>query len=105
MKVSDERLLITEYDQAARVTHLYLKEYCDESLPYPAMVADACRVAKEKIDRLLRANEVMKNKLEQMLEKQVVWESRSTKREITVQDLKEDISNTLSEVEKIEGGD
>lgn len=48
----DERRKVTTYEEAARVTHLWLNDYCDESLDYPAMVADACRTAKKEIDKL-----------------------------------------------------
>lgn len=40
MGVSDERLKIKEYDEAARVIDLYLKEFCDESIPFPAKRGD-----------------------------------------------------------------
>ena len=48
----DEKFKIAEYDQAARVIHLYLEEFCEESLPYPAMVADAAREAKKAYSSL-----------------------------------------------------
>lgn len=48
----EEKLKITEYDEAARVIHLHLNKYCDESLPFPAMVADAARVANRNINEL-----------------------------------------------------
>lgn len=48
----DERLLITDYDQAARVVHLYLDQWCDKSIPYPAMCADAARKVREAYDAL-----------------------------------------------------
>jgi len=43
---------IQTYEEAARVIHLWLKEFCDESLPYPAMIADAARQARRELDRL-----------------------------------------------------
>ena len=48
----EEKLKITEYDEAARVIHLHLNKYCDDSLPFPAMAADAARVANRKINEL-----------------------------------------------------
>lgn len=40
------------YDESARVIHLWLKEFCDESLPFPEMIADAARKAAKHIEFL-----------------------------------------------------
>lgn len=56
----EEKLKITEYDEAARVIHLYLNEFCDESLPFPAMVADAARKADKEIKAIKDENEKLK---------------------------------------------
>lgn len=41
-----------DYYEAARVVHLYLDKFCDESLPYPDMISDAARQARERINEL-----------------------------------------------------
>jgi len=41
-----------DYPEAARVAHLWLVEFCDESLPYPDMIAEAARRASREIDSL-----------------------------------------------------
>lgn len=43
---------IETYPEAARVIHLWLKEFCDESRACPDMIADASRMASKEIDRL-----------------------------------------------------
>lgn len=43
---------IETYDKAARVVHLYLKEFCDENRTYPDMIAEAARRAAEEIEHL-----------------------------------------------------
>lgn len=52
----EEKLKIKEYDEAARVIHLHLNKYCDESLPFPAMVADAAREANKDIELFQKQN-------------------------------------------------
>lgn len=41
-----------DYAESARAIHIYLKEFCDESLSFPNMIADASRKASEEIERL-----------------------------------------------------
>jgi hypothetical protein len=41
-----------DYPEAARVVALHLQEFCDVSLPYPAMIADASRKAADEIAEL-----------------------------------------------------
>jgi hypothetical protein len=36
---------VQKYAAAARVIHLHLKEFCDETLPYDQMIAKAARMA------------------------------------------------------------
>lgn len=43
-----------KYATSARVIGLYLKDFCDTSLPYSEMIADASRKAADKIERLER---------------------------------------------------
>lgn len=45
----NERVAIMEYDESARAIAVHLSEFCDRSLPYPDMVADAARKAAERI--------------------------------------------------------
>lgn len=43
---------IETYEESARVISLYLNEFCDKSLPYPEMIADAARRAETEICNL-----------------------------------------------------
>ena len=43
---------IETYDEAARVIHLYLEEFCDENRTYLDMIAEAARRAAEEIEHL-----------------------------------------------------
>ncbi len=43
---------IETYPEAARAVHLWLLEFCDESKPYPEMIADAARKASKEIEQL-----------------------------------------------------
>jgi hypothetical protein len=45
-------ILVSEYAAAARVIHLHLGEFCDETKAYPEMVADAARKAAAAIAEL-----------------------------------------------------
>jgi len=45
-----------DYPEAARVIALYLDKYCDKSLTYPNMIAEAARVASEVIKEYDRVN-------------------------------------------------
>lgn len=59
---------IETYPEAARVIHLYLKEFCNESLPFPEMIADAARKADAEIYRL-RVYKRMIEEVQQILAK------------------------------------
>ena len=48
---------IETYPEAARVIHLWLEDFCDESLAYPAMIAEAARRASKEIERLKKCLE------------------------------------------------
>jgi hypothetical protein len=41
-----------DYYEAARVVHLYLDKFCDKSVAYPDMIADAARKASARITEL-----------------------------------------------------
>lgn len=43
---------IKDYPTAARSIHLNLQEFCEEDMPYPAMITFAARCAAEKIEFL-----------------------------------------------------
>jgi outer membrane murein-binding lipoprotein Lpp len=49
-----------DYEEAARVTHLYLEKWCDTSLRYPDMVADASRKVRDAYDKLAAEIELRK---------------------------------------------
>lgn len=51
---------IETYEEAARVISLYLKEFCDESLTYPEMIAEASRRANKKINEQSQLIEKLK---------------------------------------------
>jgi len=42
----------TDYSTAARTISLYLREFCNEWMPYPDMIADAAQKASAEIERL-----------------------------------------------------
>lgn len=53
-KAENEKLLETvdKYATAARVIALHLKPFCDESLPYDEMIADASRKASDELEQV-----------------------------------------------------
>jgi hypothetical protein len=53
-----------DYATAARVIALHLDEFCDKSLLYPDMIADAARKAADKIASLTAENERMRGAAE-----------------------------------------
>lgn len=44
--------VVDKYAAAARVVSLYLREFCDKSLPYDEMIADAARKAEAVFTRV-----------------------------------------------------
>ena len=44
--------LIDVYTASARAIHLWLKEFCDEGLPYDEMIAQAARDAYKYIEKM-----------------------------------------------------
>lgn len=46
------RETVDKYATAARVIALHLKPFCDESLPYDEMIADAARKASDELERV-----------------------------------------------------
>ncbi len=55
---------IKDYPTAARSIHLNLQEFCEEDMPYPAMITFAVMCASKKIEFLReRIQELEKNNL------------------------------------------
>lgn len=56
-----------DYPEAAIVIHLWLKDFCDESLPFPDMIAEAARKASKRIEQLEKGvkalNEIYKERV------------------------------------------
>ena len=48
------RETVDKYATAARVIALHLKPFCDESLPYDEMIADAARKASDELEQVKR---------------------------------------------------
>lgn len=59
--VQEEEIQL-DYPAAARVIALWLKEYCDENLSYPNMIAECARRASKEISRLKSELEELKRK-------------------------------------------
>jgi ketopantoate reductase len=55
-----EREKVKRYAQSARTIALWLDDYCDATLPYPEMIADASRKAATEIDMLEKEVRTMK---------------------------------------------
>ena len=53
LQAENERLreTVDKYATAARVIALHLKPFCDESLPYDEMIADAARKASDELEQ------------------------------------------------------
>lgn len=51
-----------DYPAAARVVHLYLKEFCNEDLFFPDMIADAARKASAELEKL-KAEQIEKGEV------------------------------------------
>lgn len=54
LQAENEKLreTVDKYATAARVIALHLKPFCDESLPYDEMIADAARKASDELERV-----------------------------------------------------
>lgn len=57
----NERLreTVDKYATAARVIALHLKPFCDESLPYDEMIADAARKASDELEQVKWENNAL----------------------------------------------
>lgn len=56
LQAENEKLreTVEKYATAARVIALHLKPFCDESLPYDEMIADAARKASDELEQVKR---------------------------------------------------
>ena len=54
LQAENEKLreTVDKYATAARVIALHLKPFCDESLPYDEMIADAARKASDELEQV-----------------------------------------------------
>ena len=61
LQAENEKLreTVDKYATAARVIALHLKPFCDESLPYDEMIADAARKASDELEQVKRALAMM----------------------------------------------
>ena len=68
LQAENEKLreAVDKYATAARVIALHLKPFCDESLPYDEMIADAARKASDELEQVKRENRQLKEKLHGM---------------------------------------
>ena len=59
LEAENEKLreTVDKYATAARVIALHLKPFCDESLPYDEMIADAARKASDELEQVERLYE------------------------------------------------
>ena len=59
LQAENEKLreTVDKYATAARVIALHLKPFCDESLPYDEMIADAARKASDELEQVKRLYE------------------------------------------------
>ena len=58
LQAENEKLreTVDKYATAARVIALHLKPFCNESLPYDEMIADAARKASDELEQVKKKN-------------------------------------------------
>ena len=61
LEAENEKLreTVDKYATAARAIALHLKPFCDESLPYDEMIADAARKASDELEQVMRENDAL----------------------------------------------
>ena len=61
LQAENEKLreTVDKYATAARVIALHLKPFCDESLPYDEMIADAARKASDELEQVALENNAL----------------------------------------------
>jgi hypothetical protein len=55
--------IVDAYATSARVIALYLREFCDGSLPYAEMIAEAAKKADERIQQLTKERNIANEEL------------------------------------------
>ena len=65
LQAENEKLreTVDKYATAARVIALHLKPFCDESLPYDEMIADAARKASDELEQVKRERDAAVERL------------------------------------------
>ena len=61
LQAENEKLreTVDKYATAARAIALHLKPFCDESLPYDEMIADAARKASDELEQVALENNAL----------------------------------------------
>ena len=61
LQAENEKLreTVDKYATSARVIALHLKPFCDESLPYDEMIADAARKASDELEQVKRERDAI----------------------------------------------
>lgn len=69
LQAENEKLreTVDKYATAARVIALHLKPFCDESLPYDEMIADAARKASDELEQVKRERDAAVKDLNEFL--------------------------------------
>lgn len=69
LQAENEKLreTVDKYATAARVIALHLKPFCDESLTYDEMIADAARKASDELEQVKRERDVVVSDLETVM--------------------------------------
>lgn len=70
LQAENEKLreTVDKYATAARVIALHLKPFCDESLPYDEMIADAARKASDELERVTAERDAVVEAVKNMAE-------------------------------------
>ena len=69
LQAENEKLreTVDKYATAARVIALHLKPFCDESLPYDEMIADAARKASDELEQVKRERDAAIEDMEALM--------------------------------------
>lgn len=69
LQAENEKLreTVDKYATAARAIALHLKPFCDESLPYDEMIADAARKASDELEQVKREKDAAVSDIETAL--------------------------------------
>lgn len=68
LQAENEKLreTVDKYATAARVIALHLKPFCDESLPYDEMIADAARKASDELEQVKQERDAAIKELDEV---------------------------------------